>query len=964
MIRRCLPLAGALALLATAAVSGQQPPAIPAAADGACRATADPAAVRLFTLLQNQTRTGADPATLNKLVGLLGDAAYERRERAARDLVAVGRPALERLRQARQDPDPEVNHRAQMCIDAINSSLDKNTGYQAVLTLLRQRPAGTAAVLLSYLPDADADTAEEIWQGMSAVAVRDGRLDPACRAALADKAPARRALAAFLVGRYGPESDCAAVRNLLADADPEVRLRAAQGLLAVHDPAAVPALVGLLPDAPLDLAWQAEELLHFLAGGQAPETTIGAGDAAARSKACATWQAWWRTSAAGFDRARTERDQRRPGLILVCEPSRVWLGGSDGKARWEIKELQGPNSIQVLPGPRFLIVEPNAPRVTERDPAGKIVWQTLKLPDDQFVSAQRLANGNTFVACESLLLEYGADGKQLAQVDVNENAINGNGLDIYVGDAVKQRTGSVIVSTNNGVAELDGLSGAFVRGGVVENYRRTYQCRMSVLPDGHCLLTDMRRQRVVETDLAGTICWQHTCTGAVSADGLRNGNILVGVWRDNRIYELTRDGKMVWEVFPSAPPTRVRDAFARVRLGFDGPRSQGFDLNSVANRARALADKNPLLRRRAATALGLYGPEAKAAIPELIAALADREGDVRDRVIQTLIRVGPDALPALLKALHHDAPLVRSGTWQVVVGMGPAARPLLPDVVAVLRDPKEDADGRQAAAGAVAAMGLEGKVAIPALLEVLKGTDDAVRSAAALALSVVGTENADVVAALAVALKDAKYPLGEVGAAQALRNLGPAAVKALPDLLGVLQNRTYPVEVRCAAVGSFAGMGAGVKPAVERLIDVLKDGSQPEKLRIAVAQTLAGLGTEARPALDALGAILRDVNLPSALSVECTNTVAALGPEGFPALIQLVNEGNPKARLTAISHLHNWGNGGKVATPALPALPALLEAAAQDADPEVRKNAAAAAAVIQAGGQGLRRKVMIENIQP
>src|SRR5205085_6850907 len=101
--------------------------------------------------------------------------------------------------------------------EVIETSLDKNAAYLAVTQLLKTRPAGTAKVLLTYLPDADAETADEIWHGMKAVAVVDGKVDPAVRAALHDKSPERRALAALLVGRYGAEADRAAVREGLGD---------------------------------------------------------------------------------------------------------------------------------------------------------------------------------------------------------------------------------------------------------------------------------------------------------------------------------------------------------------------------------------------------------------------------------------------------------------------------------------------------------------------------------------------------------------------------------------------------------------------------------------------------------------------------------------------------------------------------------------------------------------------------
>jgi HEAT repeat protein len=940
MMRRCLSLAVIFLFLVAVSTRGQQPLVIPAGTDGVCREPADPVSARLFALLLHQTGTEADPDKLNELVKQLGSADYERRRSASSALGTIGRPALARLQRALKDPDLEIRRRAQDCIDVIETYRDKDAAYNAVTQLLRTRPPGTAEVLLAYLPEADAETADEIWQGMQAVAVHEGKVDPAIRAALDDKRPERRALAALLVGRHGAEADRTAVREHLTDDDAEVRLRAAQGLLAAGDKAAVPALVALLPDAPLELAWQAEELLHYLAGAAAPAAGVGAGDAAARKKCHADWVAWWQAEEPRFDVTRPELARRRPGLLLVCGQQSLWLCGCDGKPRWRIDGLEYPTHVQALPGPRFLVVEPNTSRLTERDVTGKIVWQPATKGDDYFTSAQRLANGNTFAATEDQFVVYRPDGQVLSRIDVADTAAN-NGLDLGMGDAVRLRSGTVVARSNTGVIEVDAVSGQFLQGANVPNFRGVQMCRMAVSPDGRCLLADMRRGRVIEVDLTGKILWEQNVPNATSVEWLRNGNVVIGVQRESRLFEVTRDGKHVWETNAAASPNRVRDAYSRVRLGFD-PRPAGFDLNSVANRIEDLKDRDVLLRRRAANALAVHGAAAKSAIPALIDALAD-DNTVCNHARTALVRIGTDALPALLKTLRHTNARSRDQAWMTLAQMGAAAKPVLPDVVAALRDPKEPSNARQSATRVLAAMGLEGAGGVPALLEALKSNDDALRFAAAQALPSLSRDD-EVVAGLIAALKDKQYPQGAVGAAQALRTLGTIAVKALPDLVSVLDDRTYAEDVRIAAAWGCANMGKAARDALKPYAKILKDPGQPAKLRIAVAQTLAALGTEATPALAAFAEILRDVSLPDELSIQATNSLPALGQQGMQVLVLLVHEGNDKAKLMAIQNLQNQGENAKIA------IPALMEAAVQDQDPEVRKQANAAAQCIQSGG--------------
>jgi hypothetical protein len=98
--------------------------------------------------------------------------------------------------------------------------------------------------------------------------------------------------AALAVGRFGTADQRGAVRQLLADAEPRVRLRAAQGLLAAGDKQAAAALLALLTDAPFPIACQAEEWLVRLAGDQPPAALLGK-EAEARRRCRAAWEDWW-----------------------------------------------------------------------------------------------------------------------------------------------------------------------------------------------------------------------------------------------------------------------------------------------------------------------------------------------------------------------------------------------------------------------------------------------------------------------------------------------------------------------------------------------------------------------------------------------------------------------------------------------------------------------------------------------
>lgn len=118
-------------------------------------------------------------------VRTLGAADYAEREDASRALVTLGRVVLPYLRPAVNDPDLEISRRARRCIERIHRSPNPSLLALAALLVKDRRPPGAAAVLLDYLPNVEDETLEETWlDALRAVVWRDGRIEPALRAAL------------------------------------------------------------------------------------------------------------------------------------------------------------------------------------------------------------------------------------------------------------------------------------------------------------------------------------------------------------------------------------------------------------------------------------------------------------------------------------------------------------------------------------------------------------------------------------------------------------------------------------------------------------------------------------------------------------------------------------------------------------------------------------------------------------
>jgi HEAT repeat protein len=285
-----------------------------------------------------------DTAQRDKLIGQLGSGKFKEREDAGKELVAMRFAAVSALQKALTDPSAEVRRGAQRCLDAIGMMPDRDTILAAVRLMMERESPKLLETLLQYLPSApDEDVAEDVAYDIDQLAFKDNRIHPAVLPTLADKHPTRRALAGCIVGYRGTAEQRAEVAKLLKDADALVRLRAAQGLLAAKQKDGLSVLVALLTEGPRDIAWQAEELLRYVADKTSPNAFVGFDDEKQRQACRVAWAGWLKEYEAKIDFNAPEYLIRRPGLVLLCDgdpfkgKSTFWLTGCDGTVRWEVR---------------------------------------------------------------------------------------------------------------------------------------------------------------------------------------------------------------------------------------------------------------------------------------------------------------------------------------------------------------------------------------------------------------------------------------------------------------------------------------------------------------------------------------------------------------------------------------------------------------------------------------------------
>ncbi len=195
-----------------------------------------------------------------------------------------------------------------------------------------------------------------------------------------------------------------------------------------------------------------------------------------------------------------------------------------------------------------------------------------------------------------------------------------------------------------------------------------------------------------------------------------------------------------------------------------------------------------------------------AALPSLVAGVADPDVRVRQAAIEALEVLGADAAPAapaLVRALADRNVFVRWAAARTLGKMAPAQAVLaVPGLQALLRD--RDLDVRLAAAEALKHFGPAAQAALPVLLEAVQKGDPTVRLAALEVLESIGPPAQAAIPVIAAALQTPDVRVRQA-AAHLLGRFGPLALEARESLrLAMLDGNS---EVRRAASDALLHIG-------------------------------------------------------------------------------------------------------------------------------------------------------------
>ncbi len=317
--------------------------------------------------------------------------------------------------------------------------------------------------------------------------------------------------------------------------------------------------------------------------------------------------------------------------------------------------------------------------------------------------------------------------------------------------------------------------------------------------------------------------------------------------------------------------------------------------------ARALADDDASVRRNSVSTLRRLGPQAKAAVPELIGVLKQQKAPDRiEEAAEVLGKIGPAAketVPVLIEVVKTSRRraatkeesfrerLSREKLIEALGLIGPEAQAAVPLLTEIAAE-----DGGSKAAESLGRIGPAAKAAKPTLLEVLKKKYDEslaedLHWAAALALWRIDKDPVGVPALIGLLEDDRSLMDGRV--MEALGEIGPPAAAAVPVLVAGL-NDPFRRADAAKALTSIAARGK-TTGAVRELAKALKNPEQRGRQQLLTI--LASAGSAARPAVPALIELVRERGPERPEAVECLGSLGIDAKEAVSALLKVLDEG-------------------------------------------------------------------------
>jgi len=287
---------------------------------------------------------------------------------------------------------------------------------------------------------------------------------------------------------------------------------------------------------------------------------------------------------------------------------------------------------------------------------------------------------------------------------------------------------------------------------------------------------------------------------------------------------------------------------------------------------------------------------------------ASNRGTVSEAEAESGVRaLGTNALPTLIRMAS-----TRLSGWRPIVGM--LARE---QEMAFLHLPRQD-EKHQTTAWALKILGPQAEPAVPALIRLLNDRNTEVRRNAAQCLAGIGLTGQAAVPGLIAVLGRSSGTNPDVlnlrrEAIRALREMGPAARSAIPQLATFTNDPASPAYLKAEAELALLRIkGESLLPFIERLAD-----TSNTQWRFT-AWLVSGLGTNAEPAIPLLVQALSSTNLAiQSAAIRALGGIHGRPDVSIPALIPLLESTNNNVRNESIMALGCFGSAARSAVPQL-----------------------------------------------
>ena len=290
----------------------------------------------------------------------------------------------------------------------------------------------------------------------------------------------------------------------------------------------------------------------------------------------------------------------------------------------------------------------------------------------------------------------------------------------------------------------------------------------------------------------------------------------------------------------------------------------------------SLQSTNEAARQLGLIYLGEMETAARAAGPDVQKLLTDPDSGVREHAEMTLDKIDPElllqsrqdmtreipqAVANFIEAIHSED-IRKRFRWLDVIGLtGPEGKLAVPALIEVLTGPGPPVpsafagaslmSSRREAADALGEIGPEARAAVPALVDLLARKGDGNGAVYCRSLGGIGPDARQALPALEEAMRSGN-PGVRLAAATAVARIAPAEGSNAVVVLKSLQSNQY---LKWFASVPLWRLGIEPEPPVKAIIEELNGRSSSDE--ISLVRALGEIGPEAKPALPTLKKFLQ-----------------------------------------------------------------------------------------------------------